>query len=92
MTETIVPNDVKKGTFVVLKDGTMIKVLDNGKGISRRVEIDGDSGSEYVFEWDHTVPTPVEMPWGEIRDRCELIRQPGSYLLKKITIQRAGLL
>jgi hypothetical protein len=83
MTETIVPNDVRKGWLVIYRDGTIAKVLDNGKGISRRVEIDGDSGSGYVFEWD-VARVGNETP--------KLIRQPGSYLLKKITIQRAGLL
>jgi hypothetical protein len=80
---TIVPNDVKKGWLVIYRDSTIARVLDNGKGISRRVEIDGDSGSGYVFEWD-VARVDTEPP--------KLIRQPGSYLLKKITIERAGLL
>jgi hypothetical protein len=80
---TIVPNDVKKGWLVIYRDGTIARVLDNGKGISRRVEIDGDSGNGYVFDWD-VARTGDETP--------KLIRQPGSYLLKKITIERAGVL
>jgi len=46
----IFPNDVKRGELVNTADGTTFRVMDNKKGISRRVQDIGnkDSGVSYV--------------------------------------------
>jgi len=47
----LTPNDIRKGDTIATRDGEVLTVVDNGRGIRRRVTIDGDTGSTYVFDW-----------------------------------------
>jgi hypothetical protein len=49
----IFPNDVKRGELVNTADGTTFRVMDDRKGIRRRVQDIGnkDNGVSYVFDW-----------------------------------------
>ena len=64
----LTPNDIRKGDVVATTDGDVLTVVDNGRGIRRRVTIDegptklaiilgasGDTGSAYVFNWHKRV-------------------------------------
>jgi len=56
----ITTNDVKKGACVVLRDGSMVWVEDNAKGIRRRIKAKGpfgwSTGMAYVFSWHLVKP------------------------------------
>lgn len=55
--EQITTRDVQKGDIIICRDGTRATVLDNARGVIRRVEVPSlfgqgtDSGSQYVREW-----------------------------------------
>jgi len=61
---TILANDVKKGTKIVLTDGTPATVKDNKRGIIRMIEVVSvfgggfpSTGSEYIRRWSHVKAT-----------------------------------
>jgi len=77
----LTPNDIRKGDTIATRDGEVLTVVDNGRGIRRRVTIDGDTGSTYVFDWYRRFN-----PDGTT-DGIEI---PSTYLKKAETIAKDG--
>jgi len=77
----LTPNDIRKGDVVATRDGDVLTVVDNGRGIQRRITIDGDTGSAYVFNWHKRVN-----PDGT----ADGIEIPSAYLKKARTIAKDG--
>ena len=77
----LTPNDIRKGDVVATRDGEVLTVVDNGRGIRRWVTIDGDTGSAYVFDW-HKRINPDGTTDG--------ISIPAAYLKKARTIAKDG--
>jgi len=81
----LTPNDIRKGDVVATTDGDVLTVVDNGRGIRRRVTIDERPtrlvGSAYVFNWYKRIN-----PDGTT-DGIEI---PSTYLKKAETIAGDG--
>jgi hypothetical protein len=84
MTGTILANDVKKDTEIVLTDGTPAVVWDNKRGVIRMIKVPSlfggayDMGSEYIRRWSHVKATGVRIvPSPAQRKQLDKIRASG---------------
>ena len=77
----LTPNDIRKGDVVATTDGDVLTVVDNGRGIQRRITIDGDTGSAYVFNWHKRA---------NLDGTTDGIEIPSAYLKKAETIAGDG--
>jgi hypothetical protein len=66
-------NDLKKGDFVLMRDGASAQINDNGRGNIRAAIVWGDHGSIYV--WDVESPR-IDLTKAQLKARA-LVKAAG---------------